>query len=74
MKKKEFNSKLQLGKNVISNLQASAINGGTDIPLPVTTIIITIKTQYRLCTHIATCNCSMHCVTEDDACKTERDC
>ncbi|WP_298520305.1 class I lanthipeptide [uncultured Kordia sp.] len=78
MKKKDFKQKLQLHKKVISNLDASLLQGGTDIPIPVTTIIKTIKTiktNYRACTIIATCHCSMHCPTTtevDTNCNTEQ--
>lgn len=73
MKKKEFNNKLNLGKKIISNLDTSKLHGGMNIPLP-TTIIITINTKYRTCTHLGTCYCSMYCATENDACKTEQNC
>jgi hypothetical protein len=40
MKKKEFNSRLNLGKNVISNLQQNSIQGGTDSIATATYIIV----------------------------------
>lgn len=46
MKKKEFNTKLSLGKKVISNLQQNHLYGGTDAasdPIIITTIKLTDK-------------------------------
>lgn len=75
MKKKDFTQKLQLHKKVISNLDAVSLHGGTDIPIPigtiVKTIIKTIRTKGDACTIIATCNCSMHCPTTT---RTPEDC
>jgi len=84
MKKKEFKTKLQLQKKTISNLNIAQLKGGTDPTFVVFTVetievtieitIETIKTDYRGCTIIATCNCSMHCPTttrEPEKCNTE---
>jgi hypothetical protein len=76
MKKKDIKHKLQLKKKVISSLDVETIYGGTDFTIPIDTIIRTvIKTQYRGCTIIATCNCSLHCPTTtrvETNCNTEQ--
>jgi hypothetical protein len=45
MKKKDFNSKLDFNKNIISSLQKSSLHGGTDTIVYATTYVIvnTIK-------------------------------
>lgn len=45
MKKREFNSRLHLGKNIISKLQTDTLRGGTDSIVQATTYVIvnTIK-------------------------------
>ena len=55
MKKKEFNNKLHLGKRVISKLQQSHIQGGTD-PIGIGYVIITtVKIATHLVTHPRIC-------------------
>ncbi len=62
MKKKEFKTKLRLGKKVISHLDISKIQGGTD-PVPVGSDPQPLNTKGDACTLIATCKCSMQCPT-----------
>lgn len=57
MKKKEFNSKLNLNKNIISSLQKNSIRGGTDSVVHATTYVIvnTIKITIELFTKPEVC-------------------
>ena len=57
MKKKEFNSRLNLHKNVISNLQKTSIQGGTDSIIRTATYVIinTIKIATELFTKPEVC-------------------
>lgn len=71
MKKKKLNTKLALGKRVISNLETETVQGGTDLTIIIETIKTTIqlvtrpnKTEHDACTIIATCYCSMTCPKE----------
>ncbi|WP_298424791.1 hypothetical protein [uncultured Kordia sp.] len=80
MKKKDFNSRLNLNKNVISSLQKNSITGGTATIVPATTFIVvkTIKitiehfTRPGLCvTEITNETCPD---TENSICKTDCNC
>lgn len=79
MKKKEFNSRLKLRKNVISNLQSNSLHGGTDtIAYPVTYIIITtVKIATELYTkkpRMCPPDNSERCTTIPPTCTTCLDC
>lgn len=78
MKKKDFNSKLNLNKHIISSLQKSSIQGGTDTIVHATTYIIvnTIKitiehfTKPRVCPQATEDGCplSHDCTTNPPSC------
>ena len=70
--KKQFIPKLKLGKKVISSLDASSLQGGTEVPNEVPTepirTVKTKRTEHDACTIIPTCNCSMTCPEICDEC------
>ena len=78
MKKKEFHSRLKLGKKVISNLQQNSIQGGTDSVVRTVTYVIvkTVKITIELFTKPEVCDQnSTRCTSIPPSCvKTACDC
>lgn len=71
MKKKEFNHRLSLRKNVISNLQSNTLQGGTDGVIRTVTYVIvtTVKITIEVYTKPEVCpEDSTRCTTIPPSC------